>query len=130
MSAINGPLLLEKLITSYEHLLKYKTSPRSKKVRRDTRMTDRNFTGCNKKRYMLTLLRWDFATKSAQCYHRFKMGTRSDQHADFLQIPPSVEISQKIFSFLGRKAISAKLYTSRLNLGQFSGIIFVSSHQI
>lgn len=58
------------------------------------------------------------------------MGTRSDQDAEFLQIPPCAEISQKIISFLGRKAISGKLHTARLNLGQFSGTIFVSSHQV
>lgn len=57
------------------------------------------------------------------------MGTRSDQHAEFLQIPPSAEIALKIISFLGRKAISGKLYRAHLNLGQFSRIIFVSSHK-
>lgn len=55
------------------------------------------------------------------------METRSDTHAEFLQIPPSAEISQKITSFRGRKTVFVKLYTACASLGQFSGIIFVSS---
>lgn len=79
-------------------------------MRRDTRMTNRNFTGCNKTDTYLHCSDRT-STGSAQYHHQFKLGTRSDQHAEFLQIPPSAETSQKIISFLG-KLVNCVWYVS------------------
>lgn len=125
-NVLNERTLLLKKLMKIHHKIKL-----NQLIKNEQRcgMANSNFTGCSKKK----IHAYAAQTGLPQRVHNIIIdlnGNKIRPTCRILQVPPSAGIFQKLICFLDRKAISGKLYTACLNLGQFSGIIFVSSHQI